>query len=120
MLHQEFKILVISNDSKFSINLANECHKYGFNLSFIEDHSKIDTEITDGVIAVMIIDLNNENNGFELCKKIREKFGIPIFGVMNKLNLKMQKRAKENGFDLIFTKKMLLNSIREVVIHISK
>ena len=32
---------------------------------------------------------------------------------------KMQEDAKKSGFDLIFTKKMLLKSIKEVVIHVS-
>ena len=35
-MNNEFKIIVASNDSKFSIDLTNECHKYGFNLAFID------------------------------------------------------------------------------------
>ena len=119
-MNNEFKIIVASNDSKFSIDLTNECHKYGFNLSFIDDCTQIDNETQNEVIAVMVVDLDDDINIIEFCTFVRKNYGLPIFGVINKLNSKIQKQAKENGLDLIFTKKMLLNSIREVVIHVSK
>ena len=120
-MNPEFKIIVSSNDSEFSINLVNECHKYGFILSFINNHENIKDEISEDIIAVVVLDMDNDNTDIlKLCQDIRELYGVPIFGVLNKLNAKIQKKAKINGFDLIFTKKMLLNSIREVVIHVSK
>jgi len=119
-MNNEFKIIIASNDSKFSIDLTNECHKYGFNLAFIDDYTQIDDETQNDVIAVMVVDLDDDINILEFCTLVRENYGLPIFGVINKLNSKIQKQAKENGLDLIFTKKMLLNSIREVVIHVSK
>ena len=39
--------------------------------------------------------------------------------VLNKFSKTMQDNAKSNGFDLIFTKKMLIRSIRDVIIHVS-
>ena len=35
-------------------------------------------------------------------------YGLPVFGVLNKFSRNMQEKAKKNGYDLIFTKKMLL------------
>ena len=54
-----------------------------------------------------------------LCEKIKRIHGIPVFGVLDIFNKKKQQDAKKSGFDLIFTKKMLLKSIKEVVIHVS-
>ena len=55
----------------------------------------------------------------ELCEKIKANHGIPVFGVLNTFSKQLQERAKKSGFDLVFTKKMLIKSIREVVIHVS-
>ena len=117
----EFKIIISTNDSQFSINLANECNKYGFSLSFIDQTNDIKEELDESIIGVAIIDLNDKNiNAYQMCKEIKEEYGLPIFAVIDKLNKSIQMEAKNNGFNLIFTKKMLLNSIREVIIHVSK
>ena len=44
---------------------------------------------------------------------------MPVFGVLNKFSKTVQEKAKKNGYDLIFTKKMLIRSIRDVIIHVS-
>ena len=50
---------------------------------------------------------------------IKKKHGMPVLGILNMFSKQVQEKAKKTGFDLIFTKKMLLRSIREVVIHVS-
>ena len=116
----EFKIIAFTDDPDFSISLATECNKYGFLLSFIEHLSEIDSELEDGIIVVTLLDLH-ENNGnpFKLCERIKNKYEIPIFGVLNAFSKQSQDEARKSGFDLVFTKKMLIKSIREVVIHVS-
>tara|TARA_B100000579_G_C22828794_1_gene854729 strand:- start:353 stop:718 length:366 start_codon:yes stop_codon:yes gene_type:complete len=119
-MNYEFKILALTDDRDFSISLATECNKYGFSLSFIDKIVDIKNELDDKVIAVTLLDLSNSNvDSFKLGEKIKLDYGIPLFGVLDNFSKKVQVKAKESGFDLIFTKKMLLKSIREVVIHVS-
>ena len=54
-----------------------------------------------------------------LGEKMRISSDLPVFGVLDRFNRENQNRAKKCGFDLVFTKSMLLKSIKEVVIHIS-
>ena len=36
-MNYEFKIITFTDDAQFSLSLANECNKYGFSLSFIDN-----------------------------------------------------------------------------------
>ena len=119
-MQYEFKIIAFTNESQFSIDLATECNKYGFSLDFLNTLDDIEDEINDDIIAAAIIDLNDDKfNPFDLCKSIKKIYGLPVFGVLNKFSRNMQEKAKKNGYDLIFTKKMLIRSIRDVIIHVS-
>jgi len=116
----DFKIAAFTEDADFSISLATECNKYGFSLSFIDLEEDIKEEVGTDTIIVILIDLNSKKyNSLHLCEKIKKNHGIPVFGVLDMFSKKMQEDAKKSGFDLIFTKKMLLKSIKEVVIHVS-
>jgi len=116
----EFKIAAFTEDPDFSISLATECNKYGFSLNFLDVEEDIKQEIGNTAIIVVLIDLNNDKyESSHLCKKIKDTYGVPVFGVLDIFSKKKQEDAKKSGFDLIFTKKMLLKSIREVIIHVS-
>ena len=119
-MQYEFKIIAFTNETQFSIDLATECNKYGFSLEFLDNVEDIEKQINDEIIAAAIIDLNDEGfNPFNICNKIKNIYGIPVFGVLNKFSKTVQEKAKKNGYDLIFTKKMLIRSIRDVIIHVS-
>ena len=120
-MNYEFKIIAFTDDAQFSMSLAKECNKYGFSLSFVNKEFEIENELDGDIISIVLLDLNNySENPFNLCQSIKINYGMPVFGILNQFSKKVQEKAKEAGFDLIFTKKMLLRSIREVVIHVSK
>ena len=120
-MNYEFKIIAFTDDPQFSISLARECNKYGFSLSFIDEELEIKNEVNSDIISIVLLDLNNYfKDSFYLCQDLKINYGMPVFGVLNQFSKKMQEKAKDAGFDLIFTKKMLIRSIREVVIHVSK
>lgn len=101
----EFKIAAFINDATFSATLAYSCNSLGYELSFpkLEDH-----ELS---VSCVIIDLNDKTlNPFEL-GKIFEKKDIVVFGLVNRLNKTLQKRATEAGFDLVFPKSLFCKNL---------
>ena len=119
---EQFNINVYSNDAKFCSSLAVECNKYGFELTFFEEHDVGNKKLLESaLISVVIIDLTEikKIDPYMLGEKMRISSDLPVFGVLDRFNRENQNRAKKCGFDLVFTKSMLLKSIKEVVIHIS-
>ena len=120
-MNSEFNINVFSHDANFSSALALECNKYGFELSFFEVTDVPDMFKKDKYfISIIIIDLSqNEDEALQLGEKARINSNFPLFGVVDVLNKKIKHKSKDFGFDLIFTKQILLKSIKKVIIHIS-
>ena len=120
-MNSEFNINVFSHDANFSSALALECNKYGFELSFFEVSDIPDIFKKDKYfISIIIIDLSqNEDEALQLGEKARINSNFPLFGVVDVLNKKVKHKSKDFGFDLIFTKQILLKSIKKVIIHIS-
>ena len=101
----DFKIAAFINDPNFSANLAYVCHSLGYRLSFpkLENYSFVEN--------CVIIDLNDQGlNPFDLCKKIKES-DIVVFGLVNRLNKTLQKKANEAGFDLVFPKSLFCKNL---------
>ena len=120
-MEEQFNINVYSNDAKFCSSLAIECNKYGFGLTFFEE-SDINNKkmLESALVSVVVIDLtSNDTDAYELGKNMRISSDLPIFGILDRFNRKDQNKARDCGFDLVFTKSMLLKSIKEIVIHIS-
>jgi len=120
-MNSEFNINVFSHDANFCSALALECNKYGFDLSFFEI-SDIPKVFKDDkyLISIIILDLSdNEDEVLQLGEKVRINSNFPLFGVVDVLNKNIKHKSKDFGFDLIFTKQILLKSIKKVIIHIS-
>lgn len=101
----DFKIAAFINDATFSTNLAYTCNNLGYGLSFpkLENYS-----FTENCV---IIDLNDQGiNPFDLCKKIKES-DIVVFGLVNRLNKTLQRKANEAGFDLVFPKSLFCKNL---------
>ena len=116
----KFNINILSNDPMFCTSVATECNKFGFSLTFFEEaeigNDKLDSEL----LSVNIIDLDiQDTNPYDIAKKLRMTSDLPIFGVFNKFNKQSQAKAKKVGFDLVFTKSMLIKSIKRIIIHVS-
>jgi len=120
-MNSEFNINVFSYDANFCSALALECNKYGFELSFFEDSDMPDILKEDKyLISIIIIDLSqNEDEALQLGERARINSDFPLFGVVDSLNKNIKHKSKDFGFDLIFTKQILLKSIKKVIIHIS-
>ena len=60
-----------------------------------------------------------DTNNLDIAKLIKKTSKIPVFGVYTKYSKSMQSKAKKNDFDLVFTKSLLLNSIKRIIVHIA-
>jgi len=121
MIQEQFNINIFSNDPTFCTSIASECNKFGFSLTFFEEKD-IDSEklSESSFISVNIIDLDSQDsNPYNMAKKLRITSNLPIFGVFSSFSKQSQAKAKKSGFDLVFTKSMLLKSVKKIIIHIS-
>ena len=121
MNKEQLNINIFSDDAVFCTSLATECNKYGFNLTFYEESEIGSGKFDDNsLVSVNIIDLDSkEFNYCTIAQKLRMISNLPIFGVFNTFNKSLQTKAKKSGYDLIFTKSMLIKSVKRVIIHIS-
>ena len=122
-MNNEFNLFVFSDDPNFCSALALECNKYGFELVFFEvGNIENISGNNSSFISIVIIDLDNDraDNKMRIGESARIISDFPIFGVLSKITKNIQQRSKDYGFDLIFTKRMLLKSLKKVVVHISE
>ena len=119
MLKEEFNINVLSDDPVFCTSLATECNKFGFLLSFFNKEDVLDKNnlFSSKSLSVSIIDLDVDN--LNIINHIRKISTFPVFGVCSKLTKSLQLKAKNKGYDLVFTKSLLISSIKRIIIHIS-
>ena len=119
MLKEQFNINVMSDDAVFCTNLASECNKFGFLLTFFnkEDVLSGNDFFSTESLSVSIIDLDGDN--LNIIKHIRKTSKLPVFGICSKLTKSLQSKAKDEGYDLVFTKALLISSIKRIIIHIS-
>ena len=120
-MNREFNLYVYSDDANFCSALALECNSYGFDLTFfnLNDLNK-DFKRNNKIFSVFIVDLNSNDLDarLKIGEKIKVKVDYPVFGVIDKITKSIQNKSKDYGFDLIFTKRMLLKSLKKVVVHI--
>ena len=121
MIQEQFNINILSDDPIFCTSLATECNKFGFSLTFFDEKDiGEDNLVVSEMISVNIIDLDiPDSNPYDIAKKLRITSNLPIFGVFKKFNKQLQAEAKKSGYDLVFTKSMLIKSIKRIIIHVS-
>ena len=119
MLKEEFNINVLSDDPVFCTSLATECNKFGFLLSFFNKEDVLDKNnlFSSESLSVSIIDLDSDN--LNIINHIRKTSKLPVFGICSKLTRSLQSKAKDKGYDLVFTKSLLISSIKRIIIHIA-
>jgi len=122
MMEDKFNINILSDDPIFCTSLATECNKFGFSLTFFEESEIGDEDLLDlELISVNIIDLDiPDSDPYDIAKKLRIASNLPIFGVFSQFSKQSQAKAKKSGYDLVFTKSMLIKSIKRIIIHVSK
>ena len=100
-----FKIAAFIEDANFTAELVKKCSELGFELEFPSFHEGLITS------SLIIIDLNEKSfQPFELAKSLNSD-NYFIFGLVNRINKKIQEKASHVGIDLIFPKNMFCSNL---------
>tara|TARA_Y100000389_G_scaffold205139_1_gene263942 strand:- start:9999 stop:10367 length:369 start_codon:yes stop_codon:yes gene_type:complete len=119
MIKEQFNINILSDDPMFCTRFAIECNKFGFSLNFFDkvDIPNKSNNLFGDFLSVAVIDIDNDN--LDIAKLIKRTSKIPVFGVYTKYSKSLQSKAKKNDFDLVFTKSLLISSIKRIIVHIA-
>jgi hypothetical protein len=100
-----FKIAAFLEDVNFTAELVKKCSELGYELEFPSSHRDYITS------SLIVIDLNEKSfKPFELAKKLKSD-NYFIFGLVNRLNKRIQEKATHAGIDLIFPKNMFCTNL---------
>ena len=100
------KIAILSNEGEFCMNLVS-ISSNRYDLFFPKKQS----DIVNSNIKFAIIDLNDKSvNPFDIVKG-----HFLLIGVMNSLNKKIELKARDAGYNITFTKKMLLKNFTTII-----
>ena len=100
-------IIVLSNNADFCMNVTHNNSSLGYISSFPSNSKEMVGIKSD----VVIVDLNDSSMfPFEIIKK-----DFILIGVMNKLNKNIERKAKINYYDIVFTKKMFISNYQTII-----
>lgn len=82
------KILVVEDDSKILRILELQLKHEGYEVELVKDGSQAETVFFSGKFNLVILDVMLPGvNGFELCRRIREKSAVPIIMLTAKVDV---------------------------------
>ena len=101
------KLAIISNESDLCMNITHSNSTVGLDLFFpnnIHELNNVDANI-------VVVDLNDQTiSAFNI-----NKSSFILIGVINRLNKHIERKARESGYDIIFTKSMLIKNYKTII-----
>lgn len=80
-----YKITVIEDDPKIREELKRLLQNNGYEVNLITNFEKVEKQILELESHLILLDVNLPNeNGYEICSKIRQKSKLPIIFVTSK------------------------------------
>ena len=112
-------ILIIEDDKKIREELAKLLNSYGYHTILVNDFLNI-LDYINSSISLVLLDINLPyENGFTLCKKIKNKMNVPIIFVTSRNTDEDELLSiKVGGIDFItkpYNKSILLEKIRRAI-----
>ena len=107
-------ISFFDSDYNFSATLARICDIESDQLLFISDVQSLNNHsfFDEGIIIIDVDDYRNSIDGIAL--SIKNYTNCPIYGLINTIDIKIQKKATEFGFDIIMSKSTFLISLKTI------
>ena len=113
------KILIIEDDKKIREELSKLLNSYGYHTILVNEFLNI-LDYINSSISLVLLDINLPyENGFTLCKKIKNKMNVPIIFVTSRNTDEDELLSiKVGGIDFItkpYNKSILLEKIRRAI-----
>ena len=113
-----FKVMKIisffNSDYNFSATLAKICDLESNELTFISDVNSLKT-YNISKHDIVIIDFDDYKDSIDNIALLIKAYGnYPIYGLIDKMDIKIQKKAIDIGFDIIMTKSTFLINIKTI------
>ena len=107
-------ISFFDSDYNFSATLARICDIESDKLFFISDVKSL-SKHNFSEESIIIIDIDDYKNSIsKIALSIKNYTNCPIYGLINTIDIKIQKKATEFGFDIIMSKSTFLISLKTI------
>ena len=105
-------IAFFKSDYNFSAMLAKICNIESDNLFFMDKANSL-KGYAEQESTIIIIDIDDYKNSLDqLIEDLRKNGSYPIYGLITKMDIKIQKYAIKIGFDIVMTKANFLHNIK--------
>ena len=77
---ESYKVLMIDDDEMIATATAEYFNMFGVKTSYVTSYADAVAFLETNDVSLLLLDINlGEKSGFELCRKIRENYDLPIF-----------------------------------------
>ena len=77
---ESYKVLVIDDDEMIATATSEYFNMFGVKTSYVTSYAEAVAFLEKHDVSLLLLDINlGERSGFELCRKVRENYDLPIF-----------------------------------------
>ena len=77
---ESYKVLVIDDDEMIATATSEYFNMFGVKTSYVTSYADAVAFLEKHDVSLLLLDINlGERSGFELCRKVRENYDLPIF-----------------------------------------
>jgi len=104
----------LNSDYNFSAQLAKICDIESDQLLFVSDVNSL-KQHSFSKEGIIIIDIDDYKDSLDkIALSIKSYTNYPIYGLVDKTNIKIQRQTVKFGFDIIMTKSTFLMNIKAI------
>jgi DNA-binding response OmpR family regulator len=97
-------IIILSKDDRLASELKHSLNENGFNVLVSQDYRTIPQTFKTSLVKIIIMDHSGaDTDGFQLCRGIRRKYGLPILVIVSGGHDEVIK-ALDSGADVCITR----------------
>ena len=106
----KYTISALIHDQEFCLQLATACDGQGYGLTFPDSQKDVNSSTN-----CLLIDLNDKTlYPFNISSHLQDD-KIIKFGLVNRLNKQLQKKANHCGYDMVFPKALFCKNLSIIV-----
>ena len=77
---ESYKVLMIDDDEMIATATSEYFNMFGVKTSYVTSYAEAVAFLETNDVSLLLLDINlGEKSGFDLCRKIRENYDLPIF-----------------------------------------